>query len=229
MSGAFVSVIQIEAFSGSHEGRGAGLLKVFRFALAAVVLGALSASPAQAINIGLLGDQVDPPPSITDITFFDLTAGGCNVQAVTSGFFCFEYEVQPFNPDSEARPGTVIDSIDFRIVNTAGQYFTTGDINETLSAANASINDLPNLIASPLFADGVTLRLYDSSSLNCFPGHSDCRAEFFSDSPDVASVSIVGVNGVQNFGATAVPEPATLLLFGMGIIGLGAGRRFRRI
>jgi hypothetical protein len=197
------------------------LLKLFaRSGLAAIIACALNASSAHAIDIGLLGDQVDPEiPLITNIGFFDLTADGCNVLS-SSSFFCTDYEV----PNDSYYSPTVVDSIDFRILNSDGQFFTIADIGVTLFAS--ALSDLPNLAASTLFNDGVTLTLYDPLllSLDCRPNEF-CRAEFFSNSSEVKSVSVVGVNGVANPGATAVPEPESLLLFASGLAALLASRR----
>jgi hypothetical protein len=204
------------------------VLKFLRIGLAALMASVLIPSSAQAINIGLLGGDVDPElPLITNIGFVDLLAnddpqGANDPCAFLSGsFFCAAYEI----PNSDYYSPFVIDSIDFRIVNPDGDYFTTGDINETLFASELS--DLPTLVASTLFEDGVTFRLIDVLilSLDCPPYGAYCRGDFFSDSSDVARVSVVGVNGVANPGATAVPEPASLLLFGTGIAGLVAHRR----
>lgn len=196
------------------------MLKFLRIGLAALIVSALIPASAQAINIGLLGDGVDPPVPLTNITFQALAADGCLLDDV----FCAIYSVENDIYDPQ------VFSIDFRILNSDSQYFTTADIGETLFASEDS--DLQTLVASTLFTDGFTLTLSGFVEdfefpffVDCDPAPSDCRADFFSDSSQVTSVSVVGVNGIANPGATAVPEPASLLLFGTGIAGLAAYRR----
>lgn len=182
----------------------------------AFVVSAAVPSSALAITIGLLGGDVDPIlPPITDVGFYSLTGDGC---FFLDGFVCAPYEV-PNNSGTRAQ----IDSIDFRMAKPSGALYSVTEIG---LFSVGSDSDLPNLGISPLFSDGFTFRLFDPDflSLDCGPVPNYCRADFFSDSTDVAAVSVVGVNGVRS----PVPEPALLALFGSGLAGILARRRSRR-
>ena len=182
----------------------------------------LLAAPARAAVIGLLGGDYDPQ-SIFDPTFNSLSLNcdpeGAAITGLPLGYFCALYEI--FSPE-EAPPyyaPFVVNSIDFRLLDEFGGYFSTTAIGETLFAAGEGLNDLGNLAASELFPGGITFRL-SGGSISC-PFY--CAATFFSDSASVAKVSIVAVNDVAS-----VPEPATLLLLGPAFAALMARRKWAR-
>ena len=203
--------------------------KIARVAFAALLFGVSIPSPAHAASIGILGGDVDPElPLLTNIGFFDLLPDNpgdpddpCAFLAGT--FFCAAYEVA-----NDGDFPTVIDSIDFRMRKPTGELYSTAEIG--LFTVHES-SDLTVLGVSSLFDDGFTFALFDLDSLVCpqpDPEFGFCRGDFFSDDPDVAAVSVVGVNGEANPGATAVPEPVSLLLVGAGLTGVLTRRRLAR-
>jgi hypothetical protein len=194
--------------------------KLIRIGLVALVAGVAAPSSAHASIIGLLGGEVDPLVPITDIGLFDLTAEGC---AFLEDAFCAPYDV----PNDGDAP-LVIHSIDFRMTKPSGGFYSVAEIG-LFSVDPAS--ELPNLMISFLFPDGFTFRLFDPvppAIVACGPVSTDCRADFFSRDTNVAAVSIVAVNDVASPGATAIPEPLSLLLFGTGVVATLARRRSRR-
>ena len=205
--------------------------KFARVAFAALLFGVSIPSPAHAASIGILGGDVDPDlPFITDIGFVNLLEdnpgdpAGDPCAFLPNGFFCAAYEVA-----NDGDFPTVIDSIDFRMRKPTGELYSTAEIGEFFTVHEDS--DLSTLVASTLFADEFTFTLFDFDSLVCpLPGgeSSFCRADFFSDDPNVVAVSVVGVNGVANPGATLVPEPVALLLMGAGLTGVLTRRRLAR-
>jgi len=171
----------------------------FRIALLVCAL-SCSTIPASAATVGLGGDDIDPQ-LITDPAWQELLVLHC-LGLFDPSYRCAQYDGTAFLIDG-------ISSIDFRLK----------DGNEALIPFPDSItvdplSDLAGLTFSPLFnpvGDGFTFRL--------FGGPFSCIAcIFFSQSDGLggnpAQVSIVGVNGVINPGATAIPEPAMLLLMG---------------
>jgi hypothetical protein len=201
--------------------------------------GALAAAgPANGATIGMAGGDIDPQsifdPTPQAVDEFCPTNGGA--PSVPEGSFCAEYELQndygdyyySFDYDSEYEydePDYVLHSIDFRLRKENGEYFTVDDLEpedcDFGLCVDTEFSDLDFLIASPLFTDGITFRLYDDS-IYCYPGVPDCDAVFFSThfSP---GVSVVGVNGVST-----VPEPSLAWLFGISAASLAAARRRRR-
>jgi hypothetical protein len=185
--------------------------------LVALFAGLLMPSQAQAVSIGILGGDVDPIlPSITNTSFFDLSQDACFF--LPSSFYCAAYEV----PNSGRTP-TDIFSIDFRMTKPNGNNYAATEIG--LFTVDGASN-LPSLSVSSLFPDGFTFTLFDPSfsSIVCGAVPNFCRADFFADSVDVSSVSIVGVNGVPS----EVPEPASLLLCATGVAAIVARRRLAR-
>ena len=202
--------------------------KFARVAFAALLFGVSIPSPVHAASIGILGGDVDPElPLITNIGFFDLLPDNpgnpddpCAFLAGT--FFCAAYEVA-----NDGDFPTVIDSIDFRMRKPTGELYSTADIEPVYVHG---FSDLSTLAVSSLFDDGFTFALFDFDSLVCPPVDdpevsSFCRADFFSDSADVAAVSVVGVNGIEN---PPIPEPVSMLLVGAGLTGVLTRRRLAR-
>jgi hypothetical protein len=179
------------------------VMKPLRLVLLLLAL-STPAVPAHAAMVGLHGGDYDPQ-SIFDPAFNGLSP--CPTTAELPLLYsCAVYEIIP-----EPTPGSgfVVSRIDFRLLSPSGGFLGTGEIGETLFADGA-FSDLGNFAASSLFDDGFTFTLFDHSIL-C---PSDCEAAFFSSDRSIASVSIVGVNGIANPGVVAIPEPATLFLVG---------------
>jgi hypothetical protein len=180
------------------------VMKTLRLVLLVLAL-STSSVPAHAAMIGLHGGDFDPQ-SIFDPAFNPL-ALPCPAAELPSPYSCALYEILAEPPPPSQT--FVVNSIDFRLLSPSGGLLGTGEIGETLFA-DGDFSDLGNLAASSLFDDGFTFTLFDDS-IFC---PDDCEAAFFSSDRSIASVSVVGVNGVANPGVTAIPEPATLFLVG---------------
>jgi hypothetical protein len=176
--------------------RAGGTMTRFRVALLACAF-SCSVMPASAATVGLGGDTVDPL-AITDPAWQVLDPSHC-LGLFDPSYRCAQYDGTAFLIDG-------IFSIDFRLKdgNAALIPFPDSITADPLSA-------LASLAGSTLFADGFTFRL-SGDPFSCI------ACIFFSQSDGLganpAQVSIVGVNGVANPGATAIPEPAMLLLMG---------------
>jgi hypothetical protein len=175
-----------------------------------------AAAPAHAALIGLLGGDYDPQ-SIFDPAFNPLVFPCPTAAELPTPYSCALYDIFT-EPPPESEP-FIINSIDFRLVDSSGAFFDIGDIGETLFA-DEEFSDLDNLAASSLFDDGFTFTLFDES-IFCPP---DCQAAFFASDGSVAKISIVGVNGIANPGAAPIPEPASVLLVGSACAALAVRR-----
>jgi hypothetical protein len=179
----------------------------FRQVLLALVVGTLTAAPASAASIGLIGGDFDPDfPFIDDPTFITLGAcfeddspGGDEVEDLLTqgGFECAIYLPGPYNR---------IYSSDFLLSDGEG-LIPYGD--ERISTFANSLSQLGILVQSEFVPGGYTLMSVDGIGVTC--GGVETTGcdfiEFFSDEPSVIhSVSIQAVN--------RVPEPATLLMMG---------------
>ena len=195
-----------------------------------------AALPAQAAIIGLAGGDVDPQ-SIFDATPQPVDPGCVLVDDLPLGYdpFCAQYTI--FDDDEFPEPTSfLLHSIDFRLQKPESGFYSTafvGDCELSL-CVDEEFSDLDQLIASPLFADGITFRLFSvpltaefillsNHGISCDPFVPDCDAEFFSNHPS-PGLSVVGVNGVVNPGV-ALAEPATLLLVVPAIAALARRRR----
>lgn len=199
-------------------------MKALRTAIIALAL-VLPAAPAHAALIGLLGGNYDPPP-ITDPSIFLLEACTTQTNDLPDEYFCTFYEFADVNGDESLDP---VSSIDFRVLDALGNFISVDSNVLFTDEANSQLT--APLVASPLFADGFTFRLsgaffgeFESFEtifpFGCSEGEFLCQLAFFvgpdENHPLIQgfSAAVVGVNGIANPGATAVPEPGTLLLLG---------------
>lgn len=147
--------------------------------------------------------------------------------------------------------GALDDSYIDIVSNTAANRFRVNSFDASFIGGSAALSSYPAvsglLRIQGFFADGSSLyetyQLNGPSAAGFQFGHYDTSAAFASNAFVEAAVFGFACNqlgncsafstdrgqfGIDNIDLTAVPEPAGFLLFGIGMIGMGAAARRRR-
>ena len=183
---------------------------------------------------------------------YDFEAVGSAVGSIIDGtdpFACVDMAC-PVGNDSYYY-GAFNDSIIYVTSQTAGQRFNVKSFDASFIGANASLGGYPFvsglLFIQGLLADGTSTSVYYNllgPTANGFTFNSYVTPSAFS-SLDFVQIAIYGMAcdaagscsafntnqgqfGIDNLELTAVPEPASALIFGLGLAGLVAGARRRK-
>ena len=186
------------------------------------ITAALAASPASAT---LIGDSVDFTTATTGTTTFTTGGGGASGIVANVGAAIFTFCVGPNNtncgPNFDISGGLKVrvfieDGSTIEFIFNGKTLSATGSFSITISNIDDIINNVTGGLNSQWDIGTFALTSFDSHSIT-FTGTAGPGGYLHTGSAEYTIVSSI-----------AVPEPATLTLIGVGLLGLGLTKRRRK-